>query len=101
DGDVDVLQRLPVLPSRLRHGDRSRDHSGGGRSRHPLRTLADQGGLMTVLLAGPSAPAWSWGLGSRPSLVAPVAAQFAAPPAWRVMGLWLPPFPRRSSRFAP
>ena len=56
---------------------------------------------MTVLLAGPPAPAGSWCLGSRPSLVIPVAVHIATPPARRVMGLLLPAFPRRSSRFAP
>ncbi len=44
-----------------------------GPARAPLAPVG-AGGPMTVLLAGPSAPAWSSGLGSRPSLVAPVAA---------------------------
>src|SRR5215216_5569171 len=56
---------------------------------------------MTVFLAGPSAPAGHGALGSRPSLVTPVAALLATPTARRVMGLWLPAFPRRSGRFAP
>src|SRR5215218_1520246 len=56
---------------------------------------------MTVFLAGPSAPAGHGALGSRPSLVTPVAALLATPTARRVMGLWLPAFPRRSGGLAP
>ena len=56
---------------------------------------------MTILFAGPPAPAGSLGFDSRPSLVAPVAVLNATPPARQVMGLLLPTFPRRSGRFAP
>src|SRR6266498_4785555 len=56
---------------------------------------------MTVVNCRASGAAWAWGHGSRPSLVTPVAVLLAAPPARRIIGLWLPPFPRRSSRFAP
>ncbi len=46
----------------------------GGGTTEILTALAAKRLGFTLLSAGPSAPAGSWGLGSRPSLVAPVAA---------------------------
>ena len=62
-----------IAPELYQVGARRRP---GASCTHPAtsRRARPRGHAMTVLLAGPSAPAWSWGLGSRPSLVAPVAA---------------------------
>src|SRR5204862_1025118 len=55
-GHLDVLQRLPVLPSRLRHRDRGRHHARGDRRRDPVRALTDPGARPMTSLSSASVP---------------------------------------------